>query len=371
VPTVEPYPWDQLERLQGAPVAASRAARRVVGPLRLHRFCGALGALVAAEVELVGRRRSVRTRAEAFSGDGVQLDLETAEGTSLALWMEAALADALVARLVRREPVVARPDATVDPPMRGALTALAVETLRRAGSATVTHPSGSPPPATPGAVLRGTLTLDRVPYRVGAWVGTDGAPAHQTPGTQLDWLGQTPIALCLIGAHATLDRAEVAALGAGDVVLPARWLAEITASGGVFRPGGGALHLWPRGSTLCWEVRGSPDGRLVLTGDVTEAFPPPQTREQSMPESDESLAEAVLATPVSVQIEIGSVQLPARDWAALGPGDVLATDVHLGDQVTLRVGGLEIARGDLVSVDGKVGVRIQRMTTTPSAPEPA
>jgi flagellar motor switch/type III secretory pathway protein FliN len=39
-------------------------------------------------------------------------------------------------------------------------------------------------------------------------------------------------------------------------------------------------------------------------------------------------------------------------------GDVLGLGRRIGEPVVLRVGGLAIARGDLVEIEGEVGVRV-------------
>ncbi len=76
-----------------------------------------------------------------------------------------------------------------------------------------------------------------------------------------------------------------------------------------------------------------------------------------------ALAELVLDAPVAIHVELGTVTLPARQWAALSAGDVLETGVAIGAPIVLRVAGLAVARGELVSVDGEVGVRIQEILT--------
>jgi flagellar motor switch/type III secretory pathway protein FliN len=48
----------------------------------------------------------------------------------------------------------------------------------------------------------------------------------------------------------------------------------------------------------------------------------------------------------------------AREWAAMGEGDVIALGHPVGHSVLLRVGSQIVARGELVDVDGEVGVRV-------------
>jgi flagellar motor switch/type III secretory pathway protein FliN len=71
-----------------------------------------------------------------------------------------------------------------------------------------------------------------------------------------------------------------------------------------------------------------------------------------------STAEALEDAPLVVRVELGSVEMKAGEWAALVPGDVVALGRRLGEPALLRVGGVEVARGELVQVDGEYGVRI-------------
>jgi flagellar motor switch/type III secretory pathway protein FliN len=81
-----------------------------------------------------------------------------------------------------------------------------------------------------------------------------------------------------------------------------------------------------------------------------------------------SLKETVLDTPLVVRVEIGTVTLLAREWAELQPGDVIETGRHLAEPVVLRVAGQEVAKGELVNVEGELGVRIREISTGGGAP---
>ena len=78
--------------------------------------------------------------------------------------------------------------------------------------------------------------------------------------------------------------------------------------------------------------------------------------------------EAVLEAPLVVRIELGTVSLSARDWAELRPGDVLETAQAIGQNVVLRIAGREVARGELVDVEGELGVRIQALIGEEATP---
>jgi flagellar motor switch/type III secretory pathway protein FliN len=54
----------------------------------------------------------------------------------------------------------------------------------------------------------------------------------------------------------------------------------------------------------------------------------------------------------------------------LARGDVLALGRRIGEPVILRVGGVAVARGDLVDIDGEVGVRITERVAAAVGPAP-
>ncbi len=84
-------------------------------------------------------------------------------------------------------------------------------------------------------------------------------------------------------------------------------------------------------------------------------------REPEGPTEGETLSDVLLDAPLVVRIELGAVSMTAREWAGLGPGDVIETAQRVAEPVVLRVAGREVGRGELVNVDGQVGVRIQKL----------
>ena len=105
----------------------------------------------------------------------------------------------------------------------------------------------------------------------------------------------------------------------------------------------------------------SRDGKIVIRGGSVQLLP--DTGElMSDPEKPEpSLTDAVLDSPVVVRVEIGAVTMTAREWAELGPGDVIESGRRIAEPVVLRVGGREVARGELVNLEGELGVRIREI----------
>ena len=62
--------------------------------------------------------------------------------------------------------------------------------------------------------------------------------------------------------------------------------------------------------------------------------------------------------PLDVVVEIGRAQLPIRELLALDEGGVVRLSRTVGEPVDLLVNGTPAARGDIVVVDGRLGVRI-------------
>lgn len=90
-------------------------------------------------------------------------------------------------------------------------------------------------------------------------------------------------------------------------------------------------------------------------------MPEPETATGDAADVD-ALVENVGEIPVVVRVELGEATMTARQWAALGKGDVVALGRRLGEPVVLRVGGVPVATGELVEIEGEVGVRIVART---------
>ena len=146
-------------------------------------------------------------------------------------------------------------------------------------------------------------------------------------------LQDVPIRGSVRGGHAALDPREVAALREGDVILldaPDRETAVLHLPGGL-------------------AVRGR------VAGDSLEV------EEVNVPDPDGGAA----AAPVLLEVELATVPVPLRDLARIAPGAVLPLGLDRSGQVTLRIGERAVARGELVEVDGAVGVRIASVAEGP------
>ncbi len=68
--------------------------------------------------------------------------------------------------------------------------------------------------------------------------------------------------------------------------------------------------------------------------------------------------------PVEVSVELARTTMRVADLAALLPGEVVRFDDPVGTSVTLCANGAPIADGELVDVDGAVGVRITALRSS-------
>lgn len=66
----------------------------------------------------------------------------------------------------------------------------------------------------------------------------------------------------------------------------------------------------------------------------------------------------VLDVPVSLTIELGSCQLPMKEVLQLNLGSIIHLDKPADAPVELSVNGKLIARGEVVVVDDRYGVKI-------------
>ena len=68
--------------------------------------------------------------------------------------------------------------------------------------------------------------------------------------------------------------------------------------------------------------------------------------------------EAIMHVPLDVSVELGRIQLPLHVVARLHRGMVLDLKKEANAEVDILANGRVFARGEVVSADGKIGVRV-------------
>jgi flagellar motor switch/type III secretory pathway protein FliN len=256
-----------------------------------------------------------------------------------------------VARLLGEEFELGWADAGMDATLRGAGAALVLDICRQLSRGEAPELSGPlEEPSAPAFGCRLTVHVRGKPYAVAVELeATSGGLASgcQMLTGRLGALGAVPIALPWVCAVSEATVGLVQMLSVGDVWLPGDgWVdASDPLSAGVL-----ALPLANSGLP----VRVSA-GRTVLGPQPVPVHP---QLELSMNQDPSEVEQIVSEAPLVVRLEVGSLEMSATEWAALRPGDVVQSGRRIEDAVILRCAGREIARGELVEVEGEIGVRV-------------
>jgi type III secretion system YscQ/HrcQ family protein len=350
--TVQPYPWNALERVPRRALRRLRELREQAAKVRLDELAGALGTLVGARVEVELSKLELGPPPRSL----VELGLGLGDG-HVTIGVEPALVTALLERIFARPFALARPGAELDPSVVGAFAALAVEVARRLASEPVTL--AAPLTMRDDAFCAlAKVSIDARPFAAYALTALRPAPTGGVSEPNLAMLGELPLEVPLVVAVSLARPAELRRLTPGAAFMPGEraWVSAHGVGRGVLVAGTGERGV---------AVELPPDGRLVLRGDTVELMPDaadsPGTTMSDAEDVNQTLVDAALEAPVVVRVELGAVSMTAADWAKLRPGDVIETGRRVAEPVVLRVAGRVVARGELVDVDGEVGVRVREL----------
>lgn len=362
-----PFPWSALPRVPRAALAAGRAALRHLAPAPTP----------PADLLGPGWRALLGTQARAAPGLPVLGDdgftprapsftavFEGDDGAVRLAVIDRALARPLAARALALDAPEALPlDAPISAAEEGALIALCAKAATLACAP-------APPPrlravtddtddalAALRAAPHGRGPLIRWPWAVSAppWAGTVTllltAPARPAlPFPPRASVLNARVTVRVIAGRARWPASEVASLRAGEL-LALDGLRDARAS----LTGGVDLAL------------GSPDGprfsgTLTPLGarvDSPAALPGAPTMDDTTDPRTAPMQRAVLdAIPVEVTVEIARATATVAELSMWRPGEVIPLPAPVGGPVTVFAGGRAVARGELVDVEGMVGVRV-------------
>ena len=111
----------------------------------------------------------------------------------------------------------------------------------------------------------------------------------------------------------------------------------------------------------------TPEGASAETGAASEAAAnAPQYAPDKLEGGDPAAGgdradvnlDLVLDVPVDVSLRVGSTEITIRDLVSLVEGSVVALDTDAGEPMDVLVNGTLIARGEIVVVDNRFGVRL-------------
>jgi flagellar motor switch/type III secretory pathway protein FliN len=376
----DPFPFAALPSFTRAEIGATarltRVARAYVG---LEAIENAATEILGAQVR--ARILDVRPSPSGRGADdsvGVMFApaVERSPAARFLVELDGAMGACVAARAVRQKaPRVHDPSKIVAPAVAGAVAAILSAIQRRAHA-------GAPlrvVAAGPGAALArdlaaaaGTTTTATLAVTIegevfGARFTVPDAAEVALPRASLSHgslvaMGDAPLALPIVIATTYASRAEVESLAPGDAFVPSDVTVTVQASTGAIV---GPIAIVAPLAEVGLGADLAEGSRLVLRGPSEshswEATRSVTTKTSSnTAESSEPVASALDDAPVVVRVELGAIEMKAREWADLGPGDVVTLGRKLGEPAILRVGGVELARGELVQVEGEMAVRILR-----------
>lgn len=324
---IRQFPWDRLEPVEPAHAVALRGWA-AAGPAR--DLAGSIDALT----EVIGARAELSVglpRAGALPPEAAIATVLLEGEVPVAMTLEGELADELIGRALGAEV----PEGAVGPLgelERGVLAYVIGRWL--AGSpwrvvAVLAHPA---PIVAAGLELRWplTVTLDGAAHPVSLWLGPRAPTRAPRWGAHLN---DVVVTITPRVGWARLSASAIEALRIGDVIVP-----DALSMG----PDGGSARLWV--GTRSWDARAE-----GTAWRVTE-------RRDAMDEAE--LLRDAANEEVELTVELARLTKPLAEIAGLAPGAVIETGAAIGGEVTLRAGGAVVARGELVAVDGELGVRI-------------
>lgn len=351
--SIRPYPVRALAAVERRDASLERAARSA-----LTTWLDA-PALREAARALLGADIALRPRPRQSSGAWVVVELLLANDRVVHLALESDLGFHVAARVLGRAAPIVAAGALPGDAVAASVAASVVAIARRSGHPVRVRSArvdvAAPEPRL--VCLAHTVVLGDDAFV--AEIRIDEADAFRSPPRRFDRsaleaLGAAPVRLPIVAGDALSTVADVAALGVGDV-----WVGgahALRAQRGVVV---GDVMLVPPAAERGFFASLTETGQVVIRDGVAHAPWAPEG-EATMSDGDERI-EAMGDVPVVVRVEVGSVEMPAREWAALGAGDVVGLGRRVGEPAILRVGGVEVARGELVDLEGEVGVRIVRL----------
>ncbi len=363
---VKAFPYERVPKVARAEAELRRRAARRSLPMDLGSALGALSGLVGADVSATGEVLHVcdpgmlrASLLEPLVGIAIAPS-GAAPGRFVILEADPGLAAWLADRLLGGEGSVDG-SAPLDDVRRGALAYAAAKIASVAGMAWRVGPVLTTTDAFVAAIgdggsavwsveLSASVPALAAPRTLRLWVPTailDALPAGQAPRLPTE----LALRMCIDAGEAELEASVLGSLQPGDVLVP-----------DVFWWGSGRVRVAAEGAArTSWWCRPGQGGLVV--DEQVKGLDSPMAEGRRMSDDvtktdTEGALDAVGDAPVTLSLELASFELSLEELAALRPGEVVASGVPIGEAVRLRVGRKVVATGELVEVEGEVGVRL-------------
>lgn len=365
-----PFPFDRLARFTARDVDLTRRALRLLSPAAppgLELLGPRWGRLLGAPLHASPSPPTVTTaRALRSTPDGAALALVAQHPRlgPVAALLDAPLARWLCARALRRPETP--PGAPLSPDDEGALAALA-------SRAALALWSPSPPPvvlravsdelddvlaalglsrddAAPAVEWRWTLASPEAAGALRVVIPGASLPAVIEPSRVAPALMDLRVPASLVAGRAWWSAKALASLRAGDVLL-----APSLSRDGAGVTGGASLVL---GANRAASIAATLARDAATLSGVED--PHPGSEDVSETEAHDAVMAPERAAGLSVELslELARMEATVAEVSAWRAGEVVAFPAGVGDAVTVRAGGRALCRGELVVVEGRVGVRV-------------
>ena len=158
-----------------------------------------------------------------------------------------------------------------------------------------------------------------------------------------------PVALRAEVGFTHLPASDAAAIAPGDVVLMDAFFATADRALWLSPDGARGVHVrWPAPADAT-----SPP-RLTVIQPWTETMP-------ASPDTSPAETAALDSVPVRLSFDLGEVSLTLAQLRALQPGQTLDLGHPLAGAVRIRANGALVGEGDLVEIDGQIGVSVRHL----------
>jgi type III secretion protein Q len=142
------------------------------------------------------------------------------------------------------------------------------------------------------------------------------------------------------------------------------------------------VAAWPVSGSLCSGFAALPPGaaELLEPGDVVVLDEPPaeraflflpglalrgRDRAGQFHVEDLAVTDHAAVLPMTLTVEVARVTLPLGELTRLEPGAALPLHAPRDGRVVLRLGERAVARGQLVEIEGALGVRVDELESRP------
>lgn len=233
--------------------------------------------------------------------------------------------------------------------------------------------SGMKPPAVEaGAEVPSADAIDVVVGIGGLFKGEVALRLCGTPGALASLAGIDGIlALARVSPLAEAVRVPLA-VRLGEVVLPAAEVASLETGDAVLLEGSPRHSLVLCAMRRRFDVERMQDGWMIteigMDGDHSHSGAKDEARAAAAAGTGGAARPDPSGLPVAVVFELATLDLPIGQLAGWTPGalvDIGLADVAAGLPVTVRIGGRQLARGDLVRIDDRFAVRLSAVGPWP------